>query len=188
MATFRFTVTSTADATQVAAGLDVAASAGTLGLVADQGTRLQLSEVTHTSPKVNDANGEATFEFTWQAPATVGTYTLFGAGTSANGNSERTGDAAARTTYEVVVAVDVPTPTPTAPSTPTATVTTAASCVGDCGGEGNVTVDELITGVNIALGLTPLPACTVFDANGDGAVTIEEILRAVNSALNGCPA
>jgi hypothetical protein len=49
-----------------------------------------------------------------------------------------------------------------------------------------VTVDELITGVNIALGATPLSACPVFDPSGDGAVTVDEILQAVNNALNGC--
>ncbi|MBI3782181.1 MAG: hypothetical protein HY270_02150 [Deltaproteobacteria bacterium] len=62
----------------------------------------------------------------------------------------------------------------------------AAVCVGDCNGDGEVTVDELITGVNIALGSANLSACAVFDANGDGEVTIDEILSAVNSALNGC--
>lgn len=186
-AIFRFIVSSHSP-TQMSAGLDVAASAGTLGLVAEQGTTLLLSEVTHSSPKTNDVNGQASFEFTWQAPATDGTYTLFGAGCSVNGNSERTGDAAARATYEIVVGVNVPTPTPTSTPSPTATATAAVSaCAGDCSGDRQITVDELITGTNIALGLTPPSACLVFDANGDEQVTIDEILQAVNSALNGCP-
>lgn len=190
-ATFKFTVTSHS-ASQVIAGLDVAASAGTLSLIEGQGTRLLLNEVTHFSPKANDANGQASFEFTWQAPASNGTYTLYGAGNSANGNRLQTGDAAARTTYQVVVGAVPPTATP-APPTPTATATatptqSASACVGDCGGDGEVTVDELITGVNIALGVTAQSACPIFDANTDGETTIDEILQAVNSALNGCPA
>ncbi|HVM95074.1 MAG TPA: hypothetical protein VMT89_01740 [Candidatus Acidoferrales bacterium] len=62
----------------------------------------------------------------------------------------------------------------------------AAACVGDCNGDGEVTIDELISGVNIALGTTDLSVCPAFDSNGDGEVTIDEVLTAVNSALNGC--
>lgn len=64
----------------------------------------------------------------------------------------------------------------------------AATCVGDCRNDGAVTVDELLTGVNIALGNAPLSACDVFDANHDNQVTVDELLTAVNNALNGCPA
>ena len=49
-----------------------------------------------------------------------------------------------------------------------------------------MTVDELIKGVNIALGTTSVDACPSFDANGDGAVTINELIAAVNRALTGC--
>lgn len=186
IATFRFTVTSQA-ASQISAGLDVAASAGVLGLVEGQGTRLQLNEVTHSIPRANDANGQAIFEFTWQAPATAGTYTLFGAGTSANDDTLATGDAAARTTYEIVVGENIPTPTPTPPVPTPTTTAEIPTCVGDCNGDGSVTVDEIITGVNIALGIAPPSACPVFDTNGDRTVTVEEILQAVNNALSGCP-
>lgn len=178
IATFKFTVKSHSDA-QVVAGLDVAASGGVLGLVEGQGTRLQLNEVTHSRPKENDPNGEAVFQLTWRAPTAPGTYTLFGAATSANGNGERSGDAAARTTHAIVVGDNIPTPTPTSTPSP-------PRCPGDCDASGEVTVDEIITGVNVALGFVPLPSCPVFDHDGDGAVTVDEILRAVNSALNGC--
>jgi hypothetical protein len=186
-AIFRFAVSSHGSETQIAAGLDLAASGGRLGMVEGQGTRLQFGEVTHSEPKLNDDNGEAVFEFTWVAPATEGIYTLFGAGCSVNGNSQRTGDAAARTTYEIVVGVNIPTPTPTPPiATPTATATEETTCVGDCGDDTQVTVDELITGVNIALGIVLPSACPQFDTNGDETVTVDEILQAVNNALNGC--
>ncbi len=62
----------------------------------------------------------------------------------------------------------------------------AFACVGDCDGGGSVTVDELITGVNIALGSAPLSGCQSLDRNGDAQVTIDELLVAVNQALLGC--
>jgi hypothetical protein len=63
----------------------------------------------------------------------------------------------------------------------------AAGCVGDCNGDGEVTIDEILTMVNIALGAASIDACSAGDGNGDGEVTIDEILTAVNNALNGCP-
>jgi hypothetical protein len=57
----------------------------------------------------------------------------------------------------------------------------------DCNGDGEVTIDELLIGVNIALGARPLSACPAFDLNGDGEVTIDELLVAVNIALGGPP-
>jgi hypothetical protein len=60
------------------------------------------------------------------------------------------------------------------------------SCPGDCGGDGQVTIDELITMVNIALGTRNVSECSVGDTSGDGQITIDEIIQAVNRALNGC--
>lgn len=62
-----------------------------------------------------------------------------------------------------------------------------AACAGDCNGDGTVTVDEIIRGVNIALGLTAVDDCLAFDADGGGSVTVDEIVTAVNNALSGCP-
>jgi len=64
----------------------------------------------------------------------------------------------------------------------------AALCVGDCGGDGDVTVDELILGVNVALGSAQLAQCAGLDSSGDGEVTVDELIRAVSNALTGCPA
>jgi hypothetical protein len=65
---------------------------------------------------------------------------------------------------------------------------TCSSCVGDWGGDGTVTVDEILTMVNIALGNLDVSACLAGDANADNQITIDEILAAVNNALNGCEA
>jgi hypothetical protein len=62
----------------------------------------------------------------------------------------------------------------------------AAGCVGDCGGDCKVTVDELLTLVNIGLGNTPVTTCEAGDANHDGEITVDEILTAVNNALDRC--
>lgn len=62
-----------------------------------------------------------------------------------------------------------------------------SACAGDCNDDGQVTVDEIITLVNIALGNAPVADCQAGDLNHDSQVTVDEILTAVNSALNGCP-
>ena len=187
-ATYVFTVTSNAPASLTVAGLNIAASDGTLSVAAGQGLRVELGEVTHNIPKPNDGGGQASFEVRWQAPVNPGVYTLFGAGVSANADERRTGDGAERATLEVFVGVATPTPTAPPPTaTATATVTPEAEpCIGDCNVDGEVTVDEIITGVNIALGVADAAACAAFDRNGDGAVTVDEILLAVNRALDGC--
>ena len=59
------------------------------------------------------------------------------------------------------------------------------TCVGDCNGDGEVTVNELVAMVNSALGPRRRLACAG-DANGDGQITINEIVAGVNNALNGC--
>jgi hypothetical protein len=59
-------------------------------------------------------------------------------------------------------------------------------CPGDCDGDGEVTVDELILGVAIGIGIEPLESCPAFDVDGDGEVTIDELLQAVSAVLGGC--
>jgi hypothetical protein len=60
-------------------------------------------------------------------------------------------------------------------------------CVGDCNGDGSVTVDEIVTMVNIALGMANVSTCTAGDSDGSGSITVDEIITATNNALNGCP-
>ena len=64
---------------------------------------------------------------------------------------------------------------------------TPPPCVGDCSGDRSVTVDELITMVNIALGNGDVISCSTGDTNMDRKITIDEILTAVNNGLIGCP-
>ncbi len=64
----------------------------------------------------------------------------------------------------------------------------SATCVGDCGSDGRVAVNELIVGVSIALGGNAMSACPSFDADGDAAVSVAELVTGVNNALLGCAA
>ncbi|MFN8640195.1 MAG: hypothetical protein U0802_00460 [Candidatus Binatia bacterium] len=77
-----------------------------------------------------------------------------------------------------------PTPTDTPPPSPTPT---RPGCVGDCDGDGQVSVDELVRGVAIGLGSLPVSACPAMDRNGSDEVTIDELIAALNNALDGCP-
>src|SRR5262245_53519556 len=60
-------------------------------------------------------------------------------------------------------------------------------CVGDCDEDGEVMVNELVIGVNIALEVATVDACTSFDVDGSDAVEINELVQGVNNLLNDCP-
>jgi hypothetical protein len=62
----------------------------------------------------------------------------------------------------------------------------SAQCVGDCNGDGSVEINELILGVNIALGSQPLSVCESFDCESSGQVPINCLIKGVNNALEGC--
>ncbi len=144
---FTFTVTSSAPSVQTNGGFNVAANGGKLAVVGGQGEQLcdpgvvpcgnAGHELTHTTPKKNDASGQAIWMFKWTAPSTGGIYTLWGAGNSVNRNFATDGDKAAATTFMVSVGAastatptaSLPTDTPTSgiTDTPTATLTPAAT-------------------------------------------------------------
>lgn len=63
----------------------------------------------------------------------------------------------------------------------------SATCLGDCDRDGNVTVDEILAGLSVALEIADLAICPAFDRDGDGIVQVDEVLGAVDYALNGCP-
>src|SRR5262249_3019752 len=61
-------------------------------------------------------------------------------------------------------------------------------CVGDCNHDGRLTIDELVTGVTMALGTASVDRCPDFDAGGNHTVTVDELVLAVHNALVGCGA
>ena len=68
--------------------------------------------------------------------------------------------------------------------TPTAT---PGGCVGDCDGDRQVHINELIIGINIALGSAPASLCEGLDCPHIGSLAIPCFVAAVNNALYGCP-
>lgn len=65
------------------------------------------------------------------------------------------------------------------------TVAAQPACSGDCNGNGAVTISEIITLINIALGSVGAEACPD-GAPLNGAVEVNTIIKAVNAALGGC--
>jgi hypothetical protein len=63
-------------------------------------------------------------------------------------------------------------------------VSASARCVGDCSGNGQVTIDELVTLVNIALGSAPASTCPNFV---ECQICISDLIGVINTALAGCP-
>lgn len=90
-------------------------------------------------------------------------------------------------TYPITVAVnqasDGPVPVPLTASNGEVTIV-GPMCPGDCNGDGQVSIDELLVAVNIALGTDATSPCAALSP--DGTVTITEVMAAVNAALNGC--
>jgi len=91
-------------------------------------------------------------------------------------------------------ATEDPTPVATATATPEDTATPAAtatpsspSCPGDCDGDDEVSIAELIRAVGLA-GMGTADGCAAADVNGNGQIEINELIRAVRSALDGCAA
>lgn len=86
----------------VKGGMNVAVSNTTAALEAGTDLKKEGSELTHKAAKAF-SNGELRFDFSMTAPSAAGTVTLFGAGNSANGNGDITGDQSATTTLDVTV-------------------------------------------------------------------------------------
>ena len=59
-------------------------------------------------------------------------------------------------------------------------------CVPDCNRGDEITIDDLITALNVAFDPAKLATCPSADHNGDGEVTIDDIILAVNAAVSGC--
>lgn len=108
------------------------------------------------------------------------------------------GDALATVRLVALPESEIPTPTPTRPPSPTPTPSltpppspsptpTISPCPGDCDGNGQVTVAELVLAVNIALGRQGVETCVAADSDRSGEVRVNELISAVAAALQGCP-
>ncbi len=100
-------------------------------------------------------------------------------------------EGAAATPTRTASRTRTPTRTPSAmrTRTPTRTATPLPGtdrCIGACTDGVTVSVNDLLTVIEIAAGRTALAACPVADADGDDQVSLDEVLQAVNNALDGC--
>jgi hypothetical protein len=75
----------------------------------------------------------------------------------------------------------------TTPSTTRSLTPTPPTCVGDCDGNRAVSIDELISGIDVTLGTLPLERCQRINCNGEAArATVDCLTDAVSNALYGC--
>lgn len=97
------------------------------------------------------------------------------------------------------VPTEVPPPPPTVPG-PECTVGTdcgvgsratcvdgSCVCTGDCDGDGQTVVSDLVKAVGVLIGNTQLSTCPASDANSNGTVTVDELLVGLNNLTRGCP-
>jgi cysteine-rich repeat protein len=161
----------TVSCTQLMRGSDPERALEEMVLVASANTELDAP--------VND-DIVATFRFACSAEAPTATPTATSTPTLPPPTPTATGTPTATSPID-------PSPTPTARNTPTSTSTSGTLCGGDCDGNHQVRVDELVRGVNIALERAQLDTCRSFDGNGDGIVRVNELVTGVNSLLRGCP-
>lgn len=108
---------------------------------------------------------------------------------TASATATHTGPATATATVSAVLTSTATlTATPAGSETPTvaATATAPPVCTGDCDGSSSVGINELVLGVNIALGARDVGDCPAFDRDDNGRVSINELVAAVNAALDGC--
>jgi hypothetical protein len=58
--------------------------------------------------------------------------------------------------------------------------------MGDCDGSGRVSIDELVSLVNIAVERIAPSVCAAGDGDENGIVSVDELVVAVDHALEGC--
>ncbi len=127
----------------------------------------QIGETVTLEPLGLISGGPASLYFTFQG-VPPGTYTLQ-VSPRCNPFGCWPGTPVSVTDHDVFVAIDL-----------------VSSCPGDCDGDFEVSIAEILTGVRIALGELTVEACAAMDTNGDGEVSIDELVAAVQSALAGC--
>jgi len=104
ISTFSFTVSG---GQQNSGGLDVSASGGSL-MNTQASTRLQMGEIIHNQRASAAVDGSVSWNFDWQAPVTLGSYTIYSAGLSTNGDGNATLDAVATNAYTITVSSAAP--------------------------------------------------------------------------------
>jgi len=128
---------------------------------------IDLGPVTTTGAPFNCSGLESGDTFSAVGAGLVGAFTFV--------HLDTVGDVAATSQLFAGGSTLSPTPTP-------------VPCAGDCDHDGTVTINELITMVDVALAAIDLDACTAGDIDHGGQITVDEIIVAVNNTLNDCGA
>lgn len=80
----------------------------------------------------------------------------------------------------------LPTATSPPPSSTATPTLTPLRCAGDCDADGDVSIDDLVAAVRIALGAADAATCRAANIDGNAMVSIGELVLAVRAALTGC--
>ncbi len=157
---------------QDSGGLDISADAGTL-INTLANTQLQSGEITHTQRAAAAGDGTVSWNFNWQAPTTSGTYTIYSAGLSTNGDFGTSGDglATSATVIDVTTGAAQP-PTAVIQAPLTAEVNTTVSF----DGSGSLDSDGVINQYDWDFGdgntATGANAINTFTSTGTFTVTL----------------
>jgi PKD repeat protein len=94
----------------IAGGLDVAATGGAFAVLDTVYTKLLSGELVHSQPKKVDASGALSWTFNWTAPtvSTNTSITMYGAGNSVNLNGSTSGDNSNTQTQTITVTPPAP--------------------------------------------------------------------------------
>jgi hypothetical protein len=65
--------------------------------------------------------------------------------------------------------------------------TTGIACVGDCNGDGEVTLGEVQTALDIFFDDRPISQCPAADGNMNGEVSLGEVQTSLDNFFNDCP-
>ncbi len=83
-------------------GLDVSVTSGVLA-AGGSDTHVSAGELIHSATKPADGSGSVVFDFSWTAPASPGSVTMYGAGNSVDQSVGLFGDNAAAATLSITV-------------------------------------------------------------------------------------
>lgn len=169
VSTFTFTISG---GQQNSGGLNISANGGVL-ISTQASTRLQAAEITHNQRAIAATDGTISWSFDWQAPTTPGSYTLYAAGLSSNGDSSTTQDDVATLSYVVTVSSAAPqSPTAVILAPMTAQLNTTVSFDASTSSDPDGTINQYEW--NFADGSTASGAQTthIFDTAGTHTVTL----------------
>jgi len=169
ISTFTFTISG---GQQNSGGLNVSADGGTL-MSTSTSTRLQNGEITHSQRATAEVDGTVSWNFDWQAPTVTGTYTIYSAGLSTNGDNSPSLDAVANDAFAVMVSSGAPqSPTAIILAPMTALADTTVSFDGSNSFDPDGTINQFAWDFDDSNTANGAQTTNIFTANGLYTVTL----------------